>query len=692
MSQLPLLPQQQRTTTRYEPFAEQKSGSVFRPKLPGIACSDKTLSCDAFLLQGRHAPLHRAAIMGLSTGCTERATFQQRSVKSLQRSLHWLMYEETRERALIVSTSLAMSPVQCYNTRTSADVLPSWRFAHEPPITTSDAELMKMVKNAFRRVLKRTQGETTSPQHLEVEEAACRQRDIVEPWSRRCRKLEITQEMLQGKLMIWKEFMQRLEVWRQLIEVVREEKVARLFLLGQYVSCSTPLPCKYLRWDLELLEESAIPLEPEVNLVCLFVSIVIGENAFLQNSLLAEREEGLSALSGQYRLGFLAFEGIQHIRRDEAERFEMLMGYHAFCMKLASEESIHATVRLSHHPRSKSPRGASRRVKRFSRHYLAEYRGSLFIPYFTYVRVVNNFGAEKGARAEITAYELVEFCLLMYTYESLCRRVIVSEEEAFMQKLVGDVEAQGRQLIWRAEAEALAQDIQPDQFRNHSHALMQIQLEELGLQLRRTQLQVSIQLLVEYERLRRGEVMLLETKLRTMGRLMFYGLYCRGRDKYVVLRWMLQRQLHLLMQEEERLRLRIVNDEVDGFSTMATAHSWLVEYGDTMHQASQEQKLQHASCHLMAEHQLIREGIVLRCQWERQVLFKETLCVPVCTTQSRANTPSGRDCREAVKPDFDIRQAVICDLSKFLQDELLLTVFGSVAPQSFCSVMYTTTN
>ncbi|RNF13606.1 uncharacterized protein Tco025E_06154 [Trypanosoma conorhini] len=680
MSQLPLLPRQQRTTTRYEPFVEQKSGSVFRPKLPSITRSDKTLPRTAVSLQGKYASLHRAALMGLSTGSAERATFQRRSVEALQRSLHWLMYEERRERALIVSTAFATSPVQCYSSGNGVSSLSPWRFVREPPILTTDAELMRMLKNAFRRVLERNTSITAAPQHLEAEEAARRQCDIVEPWYRRCTTLGILQELLQGKLMIWNEFVRQLEVWRQLLEVVREEKLARLTVLGQYISCSTPLPCKYLLWDMELLEASRIPLEPEVNLLCLFVSTVVGENGFLQDSLLAEREEELSVLGGQYKLSSLAFEGIQRIRRDEAERFETLLGYNAFCLKLADEKSEHAAVRWPRPPGGNLVGGVSHGVRRSYLHHVAERRGHVFLPYFTYIRIVKSLGMERATRAEITAYEFVELCFLMYTYESLCRRVVAAEEEVLMQKLVGDVEAQERQLLWWAEAEALEQDIQPDQFRHRSHALIQSQREERARQLQRTRLQVTIQLLVEYERARRGELVLLETELRTTSRCTFYAVCGRGGDKCVVLRWMLQHQLHLVIREEERLRLLMVNDEADSIFATATAHTWLMEYGDTMYQAARRQKVQHAGCHLMAELQQIRVGVESRCQWERQVLFEETLCVPVCTTRSSVSPPADSDCSEAVNPDLDIRRVVVSGLSEFLQDEVLLTLFGCIAP------------
>ncbi|EKG06324.1 hypothetical protein TCSYLVIO_002574 [Trypanosoma cruzi] len=680
MSLLPLLPQQQRTTTRYEPLAAQKTSVTFRPKLPGIAGSDKTLSRDFSLLCGKYAPLHRAALMGLTAGSEGRATCQRRSMASLQRALHWLMYQEKQERALIVSTSLAMSPVQYYGDEKVEGSWPPWRFTRDPPIITTEEELVATVKKSFTGVFQRIQSENASLKRLEEEESACRERDIVEPWSFLWRKVGIFQELLQGKVMIWKEFLQRLEAWRQLTEVIREEKLARLTFLSEYVSCRAPLPCKHLLWDLEVLEESAVPLEPEVNLLCLFVSIVVGENASLRESLLVEREEELSVCHRKHRLCVSAFAGIQQIRRNEAERFETLMEYHAFCVKLANGKNAYTILQKPHRPQVKTTREKSLEMRRQYLRRMVDLKGSLIFPYFTYLTIVKNVGVERGTRAEITKHEFVEFCFLMYTYEGLCRHAVAAEEELLMQKVVMDAEAHERQIICRTETEALEKDIQPDEFLCRSRTLMQAQLADRERELQSTRLRVTIQLLVEYERYHRGGIMLFEKKLRTMNRLMFFAIFCRDGEKYVVRRWMLQHEVRLLVEEEEQMRLHIVNEEAACIFTPAAAHTWLVEYGDTMYGKVQKKKLQDASCRLMEEQQQAREVVVSQCLWERRVLFQEALCVPLCSTNSGTNTPACCGFREGVKGELDIRKVMVSDLSEFLPGDVILTLFGFSAP------------
>ncbi|EKF38483.1 hypothetical protein MOQ_001309, partial [Trypanosoma cruzi marinkellei] len=676
MSFLPFLPQQQRTTTRYEPLAAEKTSVTFRPKLPGIAGSDKTLSRDFSLLCGKYAPLHRAALMGLTTGPEGGATCQRRSMASLQRALHWLMYQEKQERALIVSTSFAMSPVQYYSNEKTETSWPPWRFTRDPPIITTEGELVNTLKKSFTRVFQRIHSENVSLKRLEEEEFTCRQRDIIEPWNFLCRKLRIFQELLQGKVMIWKEFLQRLEAYRQLTEVIREEKLARLSLLSQYVSCRSPLPCKHLLWDLEVLEESAIPLEPEVNLFCLFVSIVVGENASLQDSLLLEREEELFVFHKMHKLGVSAFSGIQHIKKDEVERFETLMEYHAFCVKLANRRNAHNILQKPHRPQVKTRRETSLEMRRKYLRDSVDLKGSLIFPYFTYLTIVKNVGVERNTRAEITTHEFVEFCFLMYTYEGLCRRAVAAEEELCMQKVVMDVEAQERQLICQAEIETLEKYIQPDAFLCRSRTLLQVQLADRERKLQSTRLQVSIQILVEYERYHRGGIMLFEKQLRTMNRLKFFALFCKYGEKVVVRRWMLQHEVRLLVEEEEQMRLRIMNEEATCIFTPATAHIWLVEYGDTMYGKIQKKKLQDASCRLMEEQQQTREVVVSQCLWERRVLFQEALCVPLCTLNLGTNTPSCHGYREAVNGELDIRKVVVSDLSEFLPGDVILTLFG----------------
>ncbi|KAH9586111.1 hypothetical protein LSM04_002190, partial [Trypanosoma melophagium] len=269
MAELPLLPQQQRTTTQYNPGAPKHRPVAFRPKR-----------------HFSHIP-HTNAIITINTNTNmisaspythpEEEKNEQEKEKEQQeelslipvtnvfsRALYWLSYAEEQERGLIYRSYVASSPLlQC----------------------DTDAALSALIQDAFARREARLNAFVLHRQQIEADETMERWQNVEEPWERVCHKLRLVQELLEGKLLIWNMFLQQLNIWQQLLQLVVEEKRARLEVLGSFISCKPPLPCRCLLWDMEVLEESAIPLEPAVNLPCLFVSIVIGECDIIHDAL-----------------------------------------------------------------------------------------------------------------------------------------------------------------------------------------------------------------------------------------------------------------------------------------------------------------------------------------------------------------------------------------------------------------------
>ncbi|KEG13118.1 hypothetical protein DQ04_01201040 [Trypanosoma grayi] len=678
MTQLPLLPyQQQHTTTRYEPLIKQESPVAFRPKLPGIAGSDPLLTRKAASPSAGHAALHRVALMGLTTGSREQATCQRRSAASLKRSLHWLAYQEEQERAFLECDAFAASPVQCYSNGESSGARVGWKFMREPLIITTDEELKVLTENAFSGVFQRICRGTAALRHLEEEETACRQRDLVEPWEQGCSEMCTFQELLEGKLMIWNSYVEQLEVWRRLISVVREEKSARVSVLSRFVSCRSPLPCRCLLWDLEVLEESAIPLEPAVNLVCLFVSIVIEENDVLQAMLLAERERELLLIKEQHKQARLALDALERIRLDEQERFDTLLGYHAFCMKIANWER-EARPSVAETLPHVAENAEENRLKMWSLHRrrLGGQRGSPYFDYFKYLHVVKTLCVERSTRGEIEAYEFIELCYLMYMHETACRRAVAVDEEFARRQLLLDMETWGRHAVASAETASLEQHVQPAQFRHHTHALMMILQKKKAKELQRSEARVALEAVADYEHRRRGEIMLLETKLQTESRLLFYRVCSGGGDRHVAGRWMLQHELWRLTREEERLRKIIETEEDDAIATRATAHEWMLAHNDVASKAMHERAQRDACDHFMVEHAEIRREIEAHWLYERQVLFETKLCVPSPAATPAVGEAASCCSGEAAARVLDIRQVMVSDLGDFLDDDVLVTIFA----------------
>ncbi|ORC89797.1 uncharacterized protein TM35_000113310 [Trypanosoma theileri] len=681
MAEIPLLPQQQRTTTRYNPAAPQHRPVAFRPKLRFSYLPNP----DNTICPSPHTPMEENSEEKEEKKEKEK---QQQLISSsssssspsplFPRALYWLMYAEEQERALLHRSYAATSPLLQYD---------------------SDAPLAAFTQNAFKRREARLNGRLIHRQQLEADEAVERWRNVEEPWERGCHKLRLVQEMLEGKLLIWDAFLRQLNIWQQLLQLITEEKRARISLLASFISCKYPLPCRCLLWDMEVLEESAILLEPAVNLPCLFVSIVIGEYEVLHNALLAQRKKELALMKARLINCMKAFEVLRNIELHEQESFETLMGYHAFCMKIAKQEEEKEKKELALQESNNSNNDTTTttsttttititittqdqlEVKKPKKPYFPpRYSGTRWSPYmdfFQYLHIVKTLSLEETFRREIETFEGVEACYLMYVYQTDCRLVITTEEENARRTLLMDMEDWERDALTMEESRSLEWEIQPDNFLRIANNMMRKLKESRAQELELYCINLSLQLLVEYEHQRRGELILLEKKVHTERRLFFCRL-CENEEKRLVDRWMLKHEMLVLMREEERVRLSIEREETESIVTPATVHKWMVDYTDESRRKMQLKEIQFNSTKLLEEYKQGCKEMEFEWAQERLILFEKKLTIPLSNDDDNKSTENEMDTSKSSKnslDELDIRRTMISDLADFLDDHTLLTIF-----------------
>ncbi|KAH8609578.1 hypothetical protein ERJ75_001188800 [Trypanosoma vivax] len=672
MCRLTLDPTHMRTTSTFDIVPGGARGS-FRPRLPFVSALEKRK------LQPL-APRDKTCVnLGvirdevLRAGQTPIARWsscRQRETSALERSIYWLVYEEEQMRKLLLTTAFINSPLQCYYTHEEVnDYVRLCSWSYDPPLALRDEDITEMTGAALDNLFQRIKLEVVAPVRNRGQCTGSRG-SVLTLLQNSCSVDGAFREYLEGKKQIEMEYMRQLETWKELIELVAEEKEARVSLLGQFISCQCPVPCNCLLWDIEVLEESAIPLEPAVQITCLFVSIVITERTTLENDLLEERRCELMKMDAQRRLLITAFDTLDNIRKEETKRFTSLLDFHNFSVNMKHKFSEREDI-----PRKEGQSHSvwcilQRKHKRFCMNY------------YEYLQTVEYMNVETDARARLEARRLRDFCYIFFNFEFAHRVYIGVEEEQCRQAVVMGVEATRRRSVEELEAIELGRDICPFSFLTEMDKLVRDSRSRHFYETFFAPMMMLLsEQLHEFEQQRRATIRLFETQMRINLQLLFVRT-TEGISKRVVARWTFEHQMQNILNNELRMRVRIEKLESEALASHAVAHQWMVEYGWRVSRTVQERGFQCVVDALLDEETSQRHRIECRRAEEHRLLFGTKLCVPnrngimpegsgaECSVNSRSTSAM------TASSNMDICQEVIADLSVFFDNKTLLDIFG----------------
>lgn len=374
------------------------------------------------------------------------------------RAVRRLIYEETYERGLLLQLAFQSSPTRWYSTE-----LPNgqdgivFRKAYAP-VMRPDGKLRARLNSATAHAMK----SIAQPRQEAVQAAAGRHRVLMESLSANSgtadrHPLRLTsasstpsqgthsgdnnnegsdrrlfdasfmtlEEVAREKAVLfgqWTRLHRNLSAQWQLFQ---DEQAERLRLLGHFVSCAYPEPCICLQCDQEVLNMSAIPLEPTVKPLCWYTSVVLSEHHdVLQKEMLRRYEEGLTAMYAEFRVLFISTYTREKLLEEEARRFEKMTRYHEFCLRVAAQnaaaEASSTSAASDGGTREAGkltgkeaeqdvqlPAGAEPRMWRLRQRRLQSYKAfdSPFFSYLIYTEMITVSSAEEQVRRTLEEEE-----------------------------------------------------------------------------------------------------------------------------------------------------------------------------------------------------------------------------------------------------------------------------------------------
>lgn len=151
------------------------------------------------------------------------------------------------------------------------------------------------------------------------------------------------QQALHEKYAIWRKYSFYHRDLKARLNLIQEEKKARLEVLGSFISCCYPNPCRCLLWDMEILEQSAIELSPAIPSRCVFVSVVLSiGHRRIQDDLLSKRQAILDRWHARLDVMVMTFSTRNYFELDEQRQREKWSLYHEYCMHVASRRELPA--------------------------------------------------------------------------------------------------------------------------------------------------------------------------------------------------------------------------------------------------------------------------------------------------------------------------------------------------------------
>eukprot|EP00796_Vickermania_ingenoplastis_P008288 gene8288-5807_t len=241
--------------------------------------------------------------------------------------LKWLLYKEEYDRTLIYTEEQETSPIPYYGSFVAPPGEPALveRLRHPPALRDVD-----ILHRGVDAALDRTIAEVLALQEQRPPRESTPLVTAPNPVD------TFYTEVMKAKTAMFEEYAALHGQLRSRLDLFQEEKRARLEVLSQFISCKYPKPCRCLLWDMEILEESNVELEPAVPPTCVFVSVVLSLSHVIQTDLLERRQRELDGLKKVLDCLYLSSYVYERFVEDERRQWQKLVLYHQYCMQLAS--------------------------------------------------------------------------------------------------------------------------------------------------------------------------------------------------------------------------------------------------------------------------------------------------------------------------------------------------------------------
>lgn len=271
--------------------------------------------------------------------CASLPRDEKEAYELVEPRLRWLLYQEQYERVLLETEERESNPIPYYGSFTAkpGDAFLQERLNRSVPLRNIE-DLHYQVGSTAEKVVQDLlsgNGDLAMSQSRKGPEVATQEATLLE------RSLNTA---LKEKQSIFENFVSLFDCFKQRLLLVKEEKKARLALLSQFISCKYPEPCRCLLWDMEILEESGVELEPAVHPSCMLVSAVLSLSHAIHEQLLAEREKELGFMRLEFECLCSATFSYEHFLLDEARQWKKLVLYNQYSLQLASRHHRSASA------------------------------------------------------------------------------------------------------------------------------------------------------------------------------------------------------------------------------------------------------------------------------------------------------------------------------------------------------------
>lgn len=241
------------------------------------------------------------------------------------RHMRWLMYEEMYELSLLGTEERETNPIPYYGSFVGQTTDAALKERQRHPL---ELHSMDQAHQRIHHLLDGLTASDPSSSSSVTEQTPVKVHSALD---------DVWKEVVECKTTMFNDYVKHFTDFSERLALIREEKEERLALLGLFVSCKYPEPCRCLKWDMEILNDlSGVALEPAVPLPCVMVSAVLSLSHTLQASLLAERAAELEHMKNLSDCMYTSMFVRQCFVEDERRQFAKLLFYHQYCLQLGS--------------------------------------------------------------------------------------------------------------------------------------------------------------------------------------------------------------------------------------------------------------------------------------------------------------------------------------------------------------------
>lgn len=616
--------------------------------------------------------------------------------------LRWIFYQEEYERTLLVTEEQECNPIPYYGSFVAAagDAAFQERMRRPPELRDVD-RLHRGVDEAIDKAVADV---------LALEEQRPPRENALK--ERRPSPQELFfKEVVKTKNLIYNSFASLHGNLKARLELVQEEKKARLAVLGEFISCTYPKPCPCLLLDMEILEESGVELEPKVPPACVFVSAVLSLSYRLHDDLLAKRQIELDYMKKQLDCLYFSSFVYERFVDDESRQWGKIVLYHQYCMQLASkhhkaaalwcrekgldtlEESDEENAEgggetcSSSSPAAagageaavatKSPQRNPNRLvgglhrmdlkaMRRSRLHCRGPNDSPFCSYLKFLEVVIGTVLEQDGREMVITDEKREVAgILQLMAFSLAQSSVLEQEREDRERLEGE-ELQGLERMFRelVEWDAAVSGAKLGEYERFARQdLLVIEVRNLQAAALEGAQRIANECSAEYTELWRrihNKLLILERHQLT-----------REEELQIVNGWASEEPRQFIYTEQSRHRMKVMREEERKRSFIQNCFLWLkdvyipardrLEFG--------QETSERSRIVVYMEEDAARIALMAEYAFQHNVLFERVLLG--APEQERIHTPR----LEPVPNDLNIRLQVISDLNLFTSSDELADIF-----------------